>query len=160
MFNSNVLKELAIKHKRPLEKLTRIEDHLNDRFTGMDKPIRALILSVASGEPLLLTGTLTDASSAPHLLDEPTRLELKGSEALDLNVEIELDRRGEVAIEVKGSSRVDYRKLNGLRAFASEHAPRRAIVVCNEHWPRERNGIHLLPYREFFRRLWAGEITA
>ncbi|NOZ38897.1 MAG: TIGR03545 family protein [Planctomycetes bacterium] len=54
-------------------------------------------LAQLSGEPLLLTGTLTGASSAPHLLDEPMRLELKGSEALDLNVEIELDRRGEVA---------------------------------------------------------------
>ncbi len=56
-------------------------------------------LAQLSGEPLFLTGTLTGASSAPHLLDEPTRLELKGSEALDLNVEIELDRRGEIACD-------------------------------------------------------------
>ena len=67
--------------------------------------------------------------------------------------------RGEVAIEVKGASRVDDRELRGLRAFAAEHAPRRSIIVCNERRPRTRDGILLLPYRDFFSRLWAGEIA-
>ncbi len=49
------------------------------------------------GKPLQMAGTLTGASSAPHLLDVPTRLKLRGSEALELNVEIELDRRGDIA---------------------------------------------------------------
>lgn len=49
------------------------------------------------GKPLTLLGTLTNASSAPKLLEEPTRLTLAGSEALDLDLEIVLDRRGEIA---------------------------------------------------------------
>lgn len=49
------------------------------------------------GKPLTLLGTLTNASSAPKLLDEPTRLTLNGSDALDLDLEIVLDRRGEIA---------------------------------------------------------------
>jgi len=67
--------------------------------------------------------------------------------------------RGEVAIEVKSADRVDDRDLKGIRAFVEEHAPKRAIVVCNERRPRVRGEILLLPYREFFTRLWAGEIA-
>jgi uncharacterized protein len=67
--------------------------------------------------------------------------------------------RGEVAIEVKGSNRVEDRDLKGLRAFSSDHAPCRALVVCNERRPRVKDEILLLPYREFFTRLWAGEIV-
>lgn len=67
--------------------------------------------------------------------------------------------RGEVAIEVKGTDRVDDRELRGLRAFCADHGPRLAVVVCNERWPRERDGILLLPCRDFFRRLWDGEIA-
>jgi len=49
-----------------------------------------------NGKPLPWVGTLQRASSAPHLLDEPTRLEIHGNEALDLNMVLELDRRGKV----------------------------------------------------------------
>ena len=56
-------------------------------------------LAQLSGKPLLLAGTLTNASSAPQLLEEPTRLQLHGSEALDLDLQLELDRRGEIACD-------------------------------------------------------------
>lgn len=52
-----------------------------------------------NGQPLQLVGTLTGASDAPQLLDEPTRLELRGSKALEMNVEVVMDRRGEVATD-------------------------------------------------------------
>jgi len=52
-----------------------------------------------NGQPLQLVGTLTDVSDAPHLVNEPTRLKLRGSEALDISVEIVLDRRGAVAAD-------------------------------------------------------------
>jgi len=51
------------------------------------------------GQPLRLLGTLTGASSAPQLLDEPTRLELHGGEARALKAEIVLDRRGDIAAD-------------------------------------------------------------
>jgi predicted AAA+ superfamily ATPase len=65
---------------------------------------------------------------------------------------------GEVAIEVKGTSRVDHAEFRGLRAFVDEHRPRRAILVCNERSPRVQNGVDVLPWHEFLGRLWAGDI--
>jgi predicted AAA+ superfamily ATPase len=65
---------------------------------------------------------------------------------------------GEVAIEVKGSARVDDKKMRALTAFADDHTPRLSIVVCNETVPRQHGAISILPWREFFARLWAGEI--
>ncbi len=65
---------------------------------------------------------------------------------------------GEVAIEVKGASRVDNSALRSIKAFTEACSPRRAIVVCNEPRPRLHEGITLLPWREFLKRLWAGEI--
>lgn len=67
---------------------------------------------------------------------------------------------GEVAIEVKGTSRVDDRDLRGLRLFGETHRPRLAIVVCNEAAERVVDGIRIVPWRQFFRELWAGEILS
>lgn len=66
----------------------------------------------------------------------------------------------EVAIEVKGTTRVDSADLRSLRAFAADNQPRKAIVVCNEPAPRLHDGIEVLPWRNFLARLWAGEILA
>jgi predicted AAA+ superfamily ATPase len=52
---------------------------------------------------------------------------------------------GEVAVEVKGTSRVDSSDLRALRAFIEDNRPRRAIVVCNEPAPRRHEGIDVLP---------------
>ena len=65
---------------------------------------------------------------------------------------------GEVAIEVKGSSRVDANALKPLKAFADDYTPRQCIVVCNESVPRRHGSITLLPWKDFCARLWAGEI--
>jgi uncharacterized protein len=66
---------------------------------------------------------------------------------------------GEVAVEVKGTSRVDSSDLRSLRAFMEDNRPRRAVVVCNEPAPRVSEGIDVLPWREFLARLWAGKIV-
>ena len=65
---------------------------------------------------------------------------------------------GEVAIEAKSATRVDKADLRGLEAFREELRPKRAIVVCNEKEPRKAGDIDILPWREFFRRLWSGSI--
>ena len=65
---------------------------------------------------------------------------------------------GEVAIEVKGASRVDDRELRPLLAFAEEHRPRSAILVCNETTGRIVKGIRIMPWRDFLTRLWEGSI--
>ena len=65
---------------------------------------------------------------------------------------------GRVAIEVKGSSRVERKDLRGLLTFAREQSPDLAIVVCNEARPRKLENLLLLPVRDFLERLWGGEI--
>ena len=65
---------------------------------------------------------------------------------------------GEVAIEVKGTSRVDHAEFRSLLAFIDEHRPRKALVVCNERSPRVHDGVEVLPWREFLARLWSGGI--
>ena len=67
---------------------------------------------------------------------------------------------GEVAVEVKGTSRVDPSDLRSLRTFVADHRPRHAILVCNERAPRLVEGIEILPWREFLARLWGGRILS
>jgi len=68
--------------------------------------------------------------------------------------------RGEVAIEVKGSSRIDSSDLRPLKAFIQEYRPAQALVVCNERLPRVHEGIRILPWREFLKMLWEGTVIS
>ncbi|MBT3581018.1 ATP-binding protein [bacterium] len=65
---------------------------------------------------------------------------------------------GAVAIEIKGSKRVDNRDLKGLFAFTEEFKPKKAIVVTNETRPRIYNNILFLPWKRFLADLWGGKI--
>jgi predicted AAA+ superfamily ATPase len=66
--------------------------------------------------------------------------------------------KGEVAIEVKGSSRVDKKDLRALSAFVETYSPRKALVVCNESEERVHEKIRIMPWRVFLRDLWGGKI--
>jgi predicted AAA+ superfamily ATPase len=66
----------------------------------------------------------------------------------------------EVAVEVKGSSRVDSSDFRSLRAFVEDNRPRRALLVCNESAPRLVDGVEVLPWRDFLGRLWAGDVVS
>lgn len=71
-----------------------------------------------------------------------------------------LGRDGAVAIEVKGSANVRAGDVRAIRAYADEHRPRHAIVVCNENAARRtRDGIWILPWQRFLERLWADELV-
>ncbi len=65
---------------------------------------------------------------------------------------------GEIAIEVKGTGRVDVKDLSGIRAFTSELKPLKSIVVCNEPSERKTGDIYIMPYRKFLSALWGKEI--
>jgi predicted AAA+ superfamily ATPase len=65
---------------------------------------------------------------------------------------------GDVAIEVKGSSRLDRSDLRGLAAFAEQNHPRLALLVCTEKTERLVDGIRIVPWKLFLDRLWSGEI--
>ena len=68
--------------------------------------------------------------------------------------------RGEVAVEVKGSQRVDHSEMRPLRTFMAEYRPKKAFLVCNERSPRVHEGVHVLPWREFLRMLWGGGVIS
>ncbi len=63
-----------------------------------------------------------------------------------------------VAIEVKGSDTIADRHLRGLRSFMEEYEVQQAIVVCTEPQPRLHDGISILPWQVFLKKLWAGEV--
>ncbi|MBT3467947.1 MAG: AAA domain-containing protein [Opitutae bacterium] len=56
MFDQIKLAAIAEEHQAPLMDLSYIEDALRSRYGGADDAIRALVLSVACGEPLLFIG--------------------------------------------------------------------------------------------------------
>ncbi len=63
MFNPEILSELARDHQEEFMQLGDVERELNQRFYDMEKPIRSMMLSVLSGEPLLLIGPPGTAKS-------------------------------------------------------------------------------------------------
>ncbi len=66
--------------------------------------------------------------------------------------------RGEVAVEVKGTTMVDKRVLRPMKSFVELYGPRQAIVVCNESEERLHSGIRIMPWRLFLQQLWRDEI--
>ncbi|RJR17457.1 MAG: ATP-binding protein [Desulfobacteraceae bacterium] len=67
-------------------------------------------------------------------------------------------RKGEVAVEVKGTGRVDRSELAGLNAFVDAYSPKNAICVCNEKEPRIHGRITIMPWRQFLSALWEGKV--
>ena len=65
---------------------------------------------------------------------------------------------GNVAIEIKGTSRVDRSEIRGLLAYRESYRPEKAIVICNESRARITEGIEVLPWKEALRKLWEGKI--
>jgi len=66
--------------------------------------------------------------------------------------------KGEVAVEIKGSSRIDGRDLKSLKAFIEGYSPKKAVLVCNEKEKRVSGKIQIRPWRDFLSELWAGNV--
>ncbi len=66
--------------------------------------------------------------------------------------------QGEVAIEIKGASRVDKKDINGLESFIQACEPKKSILVCNEKEKRIHGKIEILPWRIFLEQLWSGKL--
>lgn len=67
----------------------------------------------------------------------------------------------DVAVEVKATEKPTTDHLKGLRAWREEHPHSLCLLVCRV--PRGRrtdDGIHIIPWQEFLRRLWRHEIRA
>ncbi len=74
-----------------------------------------------------------------------------------LEVDFVLDR-GRVAVEIKGTNNVKNRDLRGIRAFMDEYSSKRNILVCNEKEKRIYDKIEIVPWSDFLRELWDGDI--
>jgi predicted AAA+ superfamily ATPase len=59
------------------------------------------------------------------------------------------------AIEVKATRNVSARDLRGLEALAEEKMMKRLVLVCREARPRKLGAILILPWEEFWERLWS-----
>ncbi|UCC40384.1 MAG: ATP-binding protein [Candidatus Aminicenantes bacterium] len=66
--------------------------------------------------------------------------------------------RGEVAIEIKSSSLAKDRHLKGLRAFKEEHKSRYILVSQDPYPRRTKDGILILPWKDFLNQLWQNDI--
>jgi len=66
--------------------------------------------------------------------------------------------KGEVALEVKGTSRVDSADMRGLRSFVDQYKPKKAIIVCNERAQRLVGDITIMPWKDFCGQLWSKKI--
>ncbi len=65
----------------------------------------------------------------------------------------------DVALEIKGARRVHDGDLKGLKALLAEHKVKHPLVISLEREPRRLGvGIRALPWREFLRELWSGEL--
>ena len=63
MFDSTRVLEIVNAHYRTLQDLQRVHRELDRRFAGLEEATHALVLAVASGEPLLLIGPPGTAKS-------------------------------------------------------------------------------------------------
>jgi len=63
VFDSTRVREIVNAHYRTLQNLQRVHRELDRRFAGLDDATLALVLSAASGEPLLLIGPPGTAKS-------------------------------------------------------------------------------------------------
>ena len=63
-----------------------------------------------------------------------------------------------VAVEVKARGHITERDLQGLRKCLEETGVRRAYCVCRERFPRHVGAMEVLPYEQFFARLWADDL--
>jgi uncharacterized protein len=65
----------------------------------------------------------------------------------------------ELAVEIKGSSRVHEGDIRSLQALIEDGPIKKRCLVCMEKQPRDlANSIQVLPWRIFIEQLWNGEL--
>ena len=66
----------------------------------------------------------------------------------------------ETAIEAKSSRTISSHHLKGLRQLAVDHpkVERRIVICLEDRLRRTSDGIEIMPYGDFVKRLWRREI--
>ena len=70
------------------------------------------------------------------------------------NFEVDFILHDKIAIEVKGKQNISIKDLKGLRALMEEKLLESYLVVSNESESREVDGITILPWQSFLKKLW------
>ena len=65
---------------------------------------------------------------------------------------------GKVAIEIKAATIARDRHLKGLRAFKEDHQAECILVTMDQQPRKTSDGILILPWENFLKRLWANKI--
>jgi len=65
---------------------------------------------------------------------------------------------GNTAIEIKATKKASDKFLSGLKALKEEMAQKRYILVSRDKIEKRQDGIDLMYYEKFLKRLWSGEI--
>ena len=73
-------------------------------------------------------------------------------------MEVDFVIGGEIAIEVKGTARVNSSDLKGIKALQEEIPLRKKMVVCMERERRVLDDVEILPLDLFFDLLWKNEL--
>ncbi len=103
-----------------------------------------------------------------HFLIEEVRAYLSYSEndrpmtfwrtSTDLEVDLVVGDM-ELAVEFKSGSRIGNQEIKGLKALREDCPYKQGLMVCRTETPRQIDkDILMLPWQEFCRRLWAGEL--
>ncbi len=64
-----------------------------------------------------------------------------------------------IAIEIKSTDRVESKHKKGLQKFVEEHPQAKQIIVSRDFLTRRSGDIDLYYVTDFFKALWAGEVT-
>jgi uncharacterized protein len=64
----------------------------------------------------------------------------------------------EIAIEVKATDNIQNKHLKGLKQFAEDYKPKRAIVVSTDKYYRKSDNIEMMHIEYFLKELWKNKI--
>ena len=74
--------------------------------------------------------------------------------------EVDFILADQIAIEVKGKTHISKDDLKGITALKEENLLKRYIVVGLESYPREVNGIEILPWKIFLDLVWSDSLVS
>ena len=65
----------------------------------------------------------------------------------------------QAAIEVKGAKKISLKHLKGLQYLMEEKKMKRYYLASQDPVALKQNGIFVLPWENFLKRLWDGEVV-
>lgn len=161
-----LLDTLMVREVKPYGKTKKRKETSFSRFYFFDVGVvRSIARMNVPTETMTEYGTLFETYISMELT---AYLDYSGSHNTELTYyrtsdgkrEVDFIIGDEVAIEVKATRNVTAKDLANIRELKEEGIFLSYIVVCREESPRLLDdGVLILPWKEFLRRLWDGKIV-